>query len=184
MTRKTKETAWNVAESHGWEYTGDMDLEHGGIFYRWPESGPWPLSDYAEAVEVIDLAGAIGAPDGAFWISQGTVYMPTPRTERGRGKVESALATCGYTLDSYDPDTGEVVIGDGCGGVATGWDAARFMLDAFNAYWGLDYPDVFPVAVGAACRDEWRDHPHCPEPDPVTLRANASLSRHVAREYL
>lgn len=186
-TRKT-ETPWDLAKAHGWEYTGDSNLENGGMFYRFPDGadGPeyWPASDYADAVEVIDLESATGAPSGAYWINRGPVYMPKPWDSFYSERLESILATCGYSLESADKESGAVVILDGAGGRVTGPDAARLALDAFRAYWGQEAPDLESLALGAACRDEWREHPHNPTHPDTVLRAGSNLGRYIARAYL
>jgi len=39
----------NTAKKYGWEYSGDVNLEHGGFFFK---LGDWSSYDYCEAVEV------------------------------------------------------------------------------------------------------------------------------------
>ena len=52
----------------GWVYSGDMNLECGGMFYKY-EGG-----DYCEAVRVIP-ASDMGGPDNLFRIETGTIYF-------------------------------------------------------------------------------------------------------------
>ena len=55
--------------NHRWNYCGDINLEHGGYFWR--EAG---ADDYVEAVDVAPCSDA-GGPDNLFWITEGSIYL-------------------------------------------------------------------------------------------------------------
>ncbi len=147
-----------------WNYSGDLNLKHGGFYWR--ESGH---TDHVYAVKVTPCSDA-GGPDNLFHIEAGSIYMP-----QEPGKVASALSCCGYSLDAR----GRLL--DGCGGVLTGKRKRWMMVDAWNAYHGLDQDAEYVVRIGPAeetLRDGWS-----PEPDTI-LRSNAKLSNYVRREHL
>ena len=79
-----------------WKYSGDISLEHGGMFWR--EDG---ADDYVCAVEVTPCSDA-GGPDNLFWVTVGSIYIPGDAAER-----KSALDCIG--VDSDKPSRWELV---------------------------------------------------------------------------
>lgn len=73
-----------------WNYIGDINLEHGGFF--WKEDG---ANDYVLAVDVIPCSDA-GGPDNKFVIEVGSIYLPINDAVR----MQSALDTIGETIES------------------------------------------------------------------------------------
>jgi hypothetical protein len=61
-----------------WNYSGDINLEYGGLFWR--EDG---ADDYVCAVEVTPCSEA-GGPNNAWWVEEGTIYLPTDQDKRKR----------------------------------------------------------------------------------------------------
>jgi hypothetical protein len=61
-----------------WKYSGDVSIEHGGLFWR--EDG---ADDYVLAVCVSPCSDA-GGPTNMFWIEVGSIYMPTDADKRKR----------------------------------------------------------------------------------------------------
>jgi hypothetical protein len=53
----------------GWKYSGDMDLECGGFY--WKDEGD---SDFVIAVDIIPCSDA-GGPDNLFYVEKGTIYF-------------------------------------------------------------------------------------------------------------
>ena len=132
-----------------WTYNGDISLRHGGFYWK-------PLyDDCVEAVDVFPLEQA----DNLFGLVSDSIYMP-------RDKYETALDTCGYRwVDGTIVD---------CTGHAH-TDHLPLLVDAFNAYWGLnDTSRVFKIQIGGP-----RTHLH-----DYRLAHNASLRRFVEREFL
>jgi hypothetical protein len=68
-----------------WNYNGDINLVHGGYFWR--EDGS---DDYILCVRVQPCSDA-GGPDNLFWIERGAVYMPDDPDKR-----RQALQVCGW----------------------------------------------------------------------------------------
>lgn len=71
------------------EYSGDISIEHGGIFYC---LDTYDLL-YVDAVRVQPCSDA-GGPDNLFWVECVTINIPDNDFRKGR-----ALATLGLTLD-------------------------------------------------------------------------------------
>jgi hypothetical protein len=71
-----------------WNYSGDINLEYGGLFWR--EDG---ADDYVLAVEVTPCSDA-GGPNNLYWVAVGSIYLPKDEERR-----KSALACIGITTD-------------------------------------------------------------------------------------
>lgn len=164
-----------------WRYTGDINLEHGGLYWRPGTPESFPQCDYVEAVQVTPVSDMTrwGA-DNVFIVESGSIYMP-------RDRYETALDCCGYTL--ITGARGGLYIGDGRASPLP--VNSRFgqilLVDAFNAYHGVD-------------RDTWagetliRIGPEESDPDPEAEaflarvdevhRADAKLENIVRRGFL
>lgn len=73
----------------GWQYIGDINLRHGG--YYWREDG---ADDYVLAVRVTPCSDA-GGQDNLFQIESGSIYIGTDAT-----RIASALDCIGATPDT------------------------------------------------------------------------------------
>ena len=133
-----------------WTYNGDISLRHGGFYWK-------PL--YDDCVEAVDVFQYPGDEDNIFRVVSDSIYMP-------RDRYDVALGTCGYVwIDG--------VIMDCTNAIHT--DTLPLLVDAFNAYWGLNDPSrVFKIQIGGP-----RTHPH-----DYRLAHNASLRKFVEREFL
>jgi hypothetical protein len=155
-----------------WIYTGDINLECGGTFFRKTESDPFPECDYVEAVRVTPVAD-IGGADNRFIIESGSVYMP-------RDRYASVLDCLGYRLDgrelvdyagereSLDTERGQ-----------------RMLVDAFLAYSGMDRDTLNGetlLQIGAH-PDPYTHRDWDPEPDMVA-HGNSRLANVIRREWL
>lgn len=78
-----------------WEYYGDINIEHGGMFVDLEEFAKW--KDFCPIVKVTDLDGAIGF-EGAIMIERGSVYIPEDPIKR-----KSALDIIGTTFEEASP---------------------------------------------------------------------------------
>lgn len=153
-----------------WNYSGDINLEHGGLFWREPEEG---FTDYVEAVEVIPVSD-MGGPDNEWLILRGSIYMP-------REKYGWALETCGYKLAAsgksllaYASDPIPVASKQGL----------AVLVNAFRAYYGIDEPSKYGVRIGKTePQNNWRGGYDAMGID-YELRGNSSLLRFVRREFL
>lgn len=61
-----------------WKYSGDINLEYGGLFWR--EDG---ADDYVLAVQVTPCSDA-GGPNNLFWVEVGSIYLPNDYEKRRR----------------------------------------------------------------------------------------------------
>lgn len=156
-----------------WFYTGDMNIECGGMFVF--DDGPDLSPDYLRIVSVTPASDG-GGMDNRFLIERGNVYMPNDDLKRMRSTAD----TCGYKLD----DNKNLI--DGLDSVhefqSPTW--RLLMLDAWNAYHGIDSPDSWVVQVGTEKPDpnrraEFLDNQ---EPDYI-LRRNVNLKRWIEREF-
>lgn len=59
----------NKVQVPGWSYIGDINLECGGMFYKYDDG-----FDYCEAVRIVP-ASDMGGPDNLFRIETGTIYF-------------------------------------------------------------------------------------------------------------
>lgn len=147
-----------------WNYTGDINLENGGLF--WCEDG---YADYVLAVRVTPVSDA-GGPDNVFLVESGSIYLP-------EDKAPAALETCGYSLRNR-----EIVDCTGAAFPLASGAGRLLMVDAFCAYHGLDVDSSELLQLGR--RDEFcRSGGWDPNPDRI-LRGNTSLLRYVRREFL
>lgn len=82
-----------------WNYCGDVNLRHGG--YYWKRDGG---DDYADIVEII-AADNMGGPDNLFLIRRGTVYLPNDQERRKEALecigVDLADATSATLVDAF-----------------------------------------------------------------------------------
>jgi hypothetical protein len=79
-----------------WKYSGDINLEYGGLFWR--EDG---ADDYVLAVQVTPCSDA-GGPNNLYWVEVGSIYLPEDEKRR-----KSALDCIGVTSDK--PKRAELV---------------------------------------------------------------------------
>jgi hypothetical protein len=155
-----------------WKYTGDRNIEYGGMFYN--DEGPDSMPDYIEVVTVTPASDG-GGPDNVFLIERGSIYMPNDDLARMR----RTASICGLTLDDDkamdDNGTARYEF------QSPAWRAR--MLDAWRAYHGIDGPDTWVVRVGPRDKDTddsgWLSQ-H--EPD-FKLRSNVNLKRWIEDEF-
>lgn len=69
-----------------WNYSGDVNLEYGGMFWKW-DGGP----DYVLAVEIVPYSD-MGGPNNVFIVENGSIYLPLDVDARN-----DALDTIGYS---------------------------------------------------------------------------------------
>lgn len=149
-----------------WKYSGDMDLEYGGLFWR-----AGLHDDYVDAVRVTPCSDA-GGPDNLFYIETGSIYMP-------RDKAAVALDTCGYRIGYVDPK--HIRVMDCTGAIMSKANSRALLVDAFAAYHGIERDYETVVQIGPA--EERNCNGWSPDPDHV-LRSNAKLANFVRRECL
>lgn len=148
--------------SRRWNYSGDINLEYGGLFWR--EDGS---EDYVCAVRVTPCSDA-GGPSNKFHIEHGSIFLWNP----GDKQRESALECIGSNsakLATLAPR-----------------HARAALVEAVCAYAGLDGPDQAVVQVGAKVDSFWSDRrgdAWNPGPDHI-LRANASLRRFIRSQFM
>jgi hypothetical protein len=160
-----------------WKYTGDKNIECGGMFYN--DEGPDSMPDYIEVV-IVTPASDGGGVDNVFYVERGSIYMPNDDLKRMRNTAD----ICGWTLDegknlrvpSYSGESDTVLEFQ-----SPEWRAR--MLDAWLAYHGIDGPDSWVVRVGPRDKDTddsgWLSQ-H--EPD-FKLRSNVNLKRWIENEF-
>lgn len=77
------------AKTDGWEYTGDINLEHGGMFYRGAID-----EGYADVVRVTDLDSGCGF-SGAVLVEECTAIFATAPGDCHYANTQSALDCIG-----------------------------------------------------------------------------------------
>lgn len=162
-----------------WRYSGDMNLEHGGLFWRPGSRDPFPEADYVEAVQVTPCTDA-GGPDNLFCIESGSIYMP-------RDGYETALDSCGYTLHVTEYGTHKLIDASGARLLLNSGHGLALLVDAFWGYGGMERDAMNGeryVQIGRPDRHHDYDGPGWhPDPDYI-LPGNSKLSRFVRREFL
>jgi hypothetical protein len=157
---------------NAWQYSGDINLKCGGLFWRLPDGETWESSDYADSVEVIDINGATGGPENEFLIEFGSIFLGADLVARSLDCIGAKLETC-----------------DGVAGINDNGDfhpmdsqGAYFAkVYAVRAYAGQDGASRYIVRIG---KDERHDSsPSLGDVDTV-LHGNAKLSNYVQSEHL
>lgn len=142
-------------------YTGDVNIEHGGIFYNLDN---FRTNGYADAVRVAPGSDA-GLADNEFWIEHITVNIP-----RDESIFKSALDCCGYTLEDLGPKNR-----------AQYW---HMLFDALIAYGYYDQDASYSLRIGK--KDPYARE-YMPEENLKQVRAGSSLRRIAiehAREHI
>ena len=141
---------------HKWNYSGDINLEYGG--YYWREDG---ADDYALVVRITPCTDA-GGPSNLFVIERGSVYIPREPMAR-----KQALTILGEE-DNESPSFALLVEAFiSYGGIERHCVAGKTIVRVGPI-------DPFYAAGGIG----WN-----PKPDKI-LRANASLANYAKREFL
>ena len=139
-------------------YFGDVNIEHGGVFYTLKDY----RDGYVSAVRVTPCSDA-GGPDNCFWVDRLTVNLdPSERTE--------ALACINMTPDVWRK--------------LRPTQRRHVWIDAALAYGFYDQEYSEMIRIGKP-DPFWRDNGDRYEPSKV-LRAGSSLERYAraaAREH-
>lgn len=154
-----------MTQRNPWNYSGDINIEHGGMFWR--EDG---AEDYVLAVRVTPCSDA-GGPNNLYDIETGSIYLPPEPA-----KVASAVSCVGYTINANgDLETGREVLKKGSR------EYRWLIVEAFCAYAGIDRDIETVVRIGP--KEDVAFYGWNPEPDTI-LRSNAKLANYVRREFL
>lgn len=154
---------------HRWNYTGDVNLTEGGLFWREDDA-----DDYVLAVDVVPCSAG-GGPSNLFNIVDGSIFLPVADPKR----LTSALACLGWNLDPITMDlshNGETVRKG-----SKEW--RRMLVESFHAYHGLDERTETVVQIGPSEEVYSRGGEWSPEPD-VILHGNAKLKNYVRSNFL
>lgn len=177
----------SAAKRTRWHYSGDVNIEHGGMFYNLSTFG----EGYVSVVRCQPCTDA-GGPDNCFWVEQLTANvcntdMPfagvgdTVRArrahralhshggggaERNTQRIEEALITCGWDLllDEWDKLT-----------VAR---CRHAIVEACVGYGLYDQESSEMVSLGKP-KTSYREGEWYPD---KVLRANASLRNYVRKQ--
>lgn len=145
-----------MARTH-WHYSGDVNLEHGGVFY---DLSNWSHG-YASAYRVVPCSDA-GGPDNEFWIEELTVNR-----QFGRKEITQALDCIGMQGTKYE--------------ALTRARQAHVLFDALLSYGRYDQMNSRRVRIGKE-PDKWSLKPQWDNTEPdIILRGNTSLDRYVRR---
>lgn len=149
-----------------WQYVGDMNIEHGGFFWRCLD---WKHG-FVEAVRVMPCSDA-GAQDNCYWVETLTVILP------GDKELPVVLRVCGFELEA---GTGAIVDpGRGTEIAKAGTEAYRAaIVEACVAHGSYDIEQSTCISIGAPDPEYSGSEPV--EPD-IVLRANRSLKRYVRK---
>jgi len=170
--RRKDKAGLDVTREGPWLYTGDMNLECGGMFFK-------PVDEFGtiRGVEVRPDSDR-GGPDNVFHVQDGYLFAGDP------DEWQSSLDVCGYTLELVPGvDGGHYAIVDGMGAfhdVRTP-EGATLLADAVNGAKGFDdrQETVIQIGKGVAAYDP---EPTC-TPDTV-LRGNKRLHNYIRENFL
>lgn len=149
---------WQRARKAGWIYYGDINIEHGGLFWKDVQA-----TDYVECVEVTPCSDASG-PDNVFEIVKGSIYFADDTERRN-----NALSCIGW----YDH-------------ASIGPYPLAAIVEAARAYWGVEGDVYGRTVVRIGALDQfWQDNRGGwnPKPDKI-LPGNARLDNYVFAEHL
>ena len=163
---------FHVSCPPAWRYNGDVNLEHGGTFFKVADLEAFiadpNLNDSIEVVRVEDT------PWGWWLIESASLYMSPARTLN-----PPALAKeYGYNLADLEADPLML---------------AQLQVEFVLGCWGLEEPSLEAVLIGAADgkaeRDmfgDWKlvENGRQPTPRLAKLPGNARLSNYVRKHYL
>lgn len=89
-------TPYDIAEKHGLQYSGDINIEYGGIFF---DASTWKEEGYATALRITDLDSACGFTGGIL-IERSSINRPDD--------LEPALSCCGLENEENVPEEMEI----------------------------------------------------------------------------
>lgn len=148
-----------------WTYNGDVNLEHGGYYWRQDD----PEDDYAYCVSVCGSDG-FGGPDNIYLVTDGTVYIPDDAKAR-----QDCLDVCGYKLIDN-------AIHDCCGGVfpLDTEDGRALLIDAIKASNGVEADSDNVIQIGKLDADA---DDYIFEPTDI-IHGNNDLRNYIERTFL
>ena len=156
-----------------WNYTGDVNIEHGGVFFQ-------SLDDDSIRAVAITPCSSAGGPDNLFLIEDGFIYVGDAE------RIASALTVCGYTLDvvpDIEGETYRINTGDGTFPVSS-VAGLCLLVDAFMGSSGVEASRAeIVVRIGKVDTDFWDGRGWNPKPDYV-LPGNAKLENFVRKNFL
>lgn len=152
-----------------WQYTGDIDIRCGGMFYLDEND-----HDFIRVIKVTP-ASDCGGMDNRYLIEDGSIYMPDDDIKRMRETADICgckladnkdLLTAGGTLPFQSPE----------------W--RQIMLAAWDAYHGIDGATPHVVQLGREMPDTMRRANFLDDAEPdFKLRSNVNLYRWIKREF-
>lgn len=138
----SSEPAYLLARITGWNYWGDINPEHGGVFWRWSNED----HTSAECVEVSDAPehGSGNWNDDWNAIEDGEIDLPLDPED-----ADSSLATCGW--EAKRNRHGELLsVSQGDDEITDSDELAITLLKAHHANWGLGAYGATPRYVPTA----------------------------------
>lgn len=153
-----------------WEYSGDMNLECGGVFYN-IDPTDWDEHGYCTAIRV-DPCSEAGGPDNCWWIEELTVLKPDDHKE-----LKSVLDVHGFQLTK---DGKSVLTSPDAWGVDLKSDEGRrIVAECCVSYGKYDKDRGETIQIGAKQDDSGESV----TPDKI-LRGNARVENYVKRGWL
>ena len=163
---------FHVSCPPAWRYNGDVNLEHGGTFFKVADLEAFiavpVLNDSIEVVRVQDT------PWGWWLIESASLYMGVDRTL----KPLALAKEYGFNLADLEADPLRL---------------AQLQAEFVLGCWGLEGPSLEAVLIGAADgkaeRDmfgDWKlvENGRQPTPRLAKLPGNARLSNYTRKHYL
>ena len=155
-----------------WDYSGDVNLECGGTFFR--QGADWQRYGYVDAVRVTPCSDA-GGQDNAFWVERLTINRPDSMAE-----IRDVLSIYSYTIegesgDIVEPHSGETIA------IANSPAFDRVLIEACLSYgrYDKDYGETIQIGKRA---DEYHSG-DVVKPD-LILRGNCKLENYVRKQFL
>lgn len=141
---------------NGWTYSGDVNIQHGGYYWR---QDPGLSDDHSDSFHIVEVVPYrdLGGPDNLFRIRVGDLTVSRNLETRAE-----ALKVVGVELeDASDQD----------------------LVDAFRAQPHTFDADIeYTLRIGPV-DTLWSGRGTFPEPCEV-IRAGSSLRKHIVREYV
>lgn len=143
----------------GWEYTGDVNIEHGGLFLKTADLAQLDGGAF-DAVEYVECHGVDGC-DNQYAVENGVIYCPAKR-----------LPSPETMADEYGADILEHQ------GNALLW--RQLQVEYVRAYYGTETDARYFVQLGKN-PDEYANYPKTAD---VVLAHNAKIENYLIRNEL
>jgi hypothetical protein len=143
----------------GWTYTGDVNIEHGGLFLKTADLSQLDGDEF-DWVEYVECRGADGC-DNQYAVENGVIYCPAKKLPTVEKMVEE------YGADILEHQGNTLL-----------W--RQLQVEYVRGYYGTETNDRYFVQLGKN-PDEYASNPETAD---VVLAHNAKIENYLIRKEL